>query len=60
MPEQPGDLRVVVVGASSGLGRSIAIGLARRGARVALLARRFVDRDSSRPLVGDVAADGER
>jgi NAD(P)-dependent dehydrogenase (short-subunit alcohol dehydrogenase family) len=30
----------VVVGASSGLGRSIAIGLTQRGARVALLARR--------------------
>ena len=40
MPEQPGDLRVVVVGASSGLRRSIGIGLAGRGARVALLARR--------------------
>jgi NAD(P)-dependent dehydrogenase (short-subunit alcohol dehydrogenase family) len=33
-------MRTVVVGASSGLGRSIGIGLARRGARVALLARR--------------------
>ncbi len=33
-------MRTVVVGASSGLGRSIAIGLARRGAHVALLARR--------------------
>lgn len=33
-------MRVVVVGASSGLGRSIAIGLARNGARVALMARR--------------------
>jgi NAD(P)-dependent dehydrogenase (short-subunit alcohol dehydrogenase family) len=33
-------MRTVVVGASSGLGRSIAIGLARRGAEVALLARR--------------------
>jgi NAD(P)-dependent dehydrogenase (short-subunit alcohol dehydrogenase family) len=31
--------RVVVVGASTGLGRCIGIGLARRGARVALLAR---------------------
>src|ERR1700739_4066168 len=36
-------LRTVVVGASSGLGRSIATGLGQRGARVALLARR-VDR----------------
>jgi len=33
-------MRTVVVGASSGLGRSIGIGLAKRGARVALLARR--------------------
>ena len=33
--------RVVVVGASTGLGRSIGIGLAQRGAHVALLARRL-------------------
>jgi NAD(P)-dependent dehydrogenase (short-subunit alcohol dehydrogenase family) len=33
-------LRTVVVGASSGLGRCIGIGLAQRGVRVALLARR--------------------
>ena len=33
-------MRTVVVGASSGLGRCIGIGLARRGAPVALLARR--------------------
>lgn len=33
-------MRVVVVGASSGLGRCISIGLARRGHHVALLARR--------------------
>jgi NAD(P)-dependent dehydrogenase (short-subunit alcohol dehydrogenase family) len=33
-------MRIVVVGASSGLGRCIGIGLAKRGARVALLARR--------------------
>src|SRR2546423_7245460 len=33
-------VRTVVVGASSGLGRCIGIGLARRGAHVALLARR--------------------
>jgi NAD(P)-dependent dehydrogenase (short-subunit alcohol dehydrogenase family) len=36
-----GTMRTVVVGASSGLGRCIGIGLARRGARVALLARRL-------------------
>jgi NAD(P)-dependent dehydrogenase (short-subunit alcohol dehydrogenase family) len=33
-------MRVAVVGASSGLGRCIAVGLGRRGAHVALLARR--------------------
>lgn len=33
-------MRAVVVGASSGLGRCIGVGLAHRGARVALLARR--------------------
>lgn len=33
-------MRAVIVGASSGLGRCIGVGLARRGARVALLARR--------------------
>jgi NAD(P)-dependent dehydrogenase (short-subunit alcohol dehydrogenase family) len=33
-------MRTVVVGASSGLGRSIGVGLAQRGAQVALLARR--------------------
>jgi NAD(P)-dependent dehydrogenase (short-subunit alcohol dehydrogenase family) len=35
-----GSLRVVVVGASSGIGRSIGLGLAAQGMRVALLARR--------------------
>ena len=34
-------MRVVVVGASSGLGRCIGVGLARRGAKVALMARRL-------------------
>jgi NAD(P)-dependent dehydrogenase (short-subunit alcohol dehydrogenase family) len=33
-------MRIVVVGASSGLGRCIAVGLGRRGEQVALLARR--------------------
>jgi NAD(P)-dependent dehydrogenase (short-subunit alcohol dehydrogenase family) len=33
-------MRAVVVGASSGLGKALAIGLAQRGAKVALLARR--------------------
>lgn len=36
-----GTMRTVVVGASSGLGRCIGIGLASRGAQVALLARRL-------------------
>jgi len=35
------ELRVVVVGASSGLGRCIGVGLTQRGARTALLARRL-------------------
>jgi NAD(P)-dependent dehydrogenase (short-subunit alcohol dehydrogenase family) len=35
------EMRVVVVGASSGLGRSLAVGLGGRGARVALLGRRL-------------------
>ncbi len=40
-PDDEGNvMRTVVVGASSGLGRCIGIGLAQRGARVALLARR--------------------
>lgn len=44
------DLRVVVVGASTGLGRCVGIGLAQRGARVALLARR-------EELIRDAAAE---
>jgi NAD(P)-dependent dehydrogenase (short-subunit alcohol dehydrogenase family) len=40
MSEPGGSVRTVVVGASSGLGRSIATGLAGRGHAVALLARR--------------------
>lgn len=42
--------RVVVVGASTGLGRSIALGLAGRGAKVALLAR-------SEGLLNEAAAE---
>jgi NAD(P)-dependent dehydrogenase (short-subunit alcohol dehydrogenase family) len=40
-------VRTVVVGASSGLGRCIAIGLAQRGAHVAMLARRKARLDSA-------------
>ena len=36
-----GRLKTVVVGASSGLGRCVGVGLAHRGGRVALLARRY-------------------
>jgi NAD(P)-dependent dehydrogenase (short-subunit alcohol dehydrogenase family) len=43
-------MRTVVVGASTGLGRCIGIGLARRGAQVALLARRH-------ELLADAAKD---
>src|ERR1700690_1036740 len=43
-------MRTVVVGASSGLGRCIGIGLAQRGAHVALLARR-------RELLDDAAKE---
>jgi NAD(P)-dependent dehydrogenase (short-subunit alcohol dehydrogenase family) len=48
-------LRTVVVGASSGLGRCIGIGLARRGAQVALLARRRERLDSAAQEAGSGA-----
>ena len=48
-------MRAVVVGASSGLGRCIGIGLARRGAQVALLARRRSRLDSAVAEAGDNA-----
>ena len=50
-------MRTVVVGASSGLGRCIGIGLARRGAHVALLARRrdMLD-DAAKEAGGDTLA----
>ena len=47
-------MRTVVVGASSGLGRSIAIGLTQRGAQVAMLARRRDRLDAA----GDEAGAG--
>jgi len=46
-------MRAVVVGASSGLGRCIAVGLGRRGARVAALARR---RDRLVETTGEIGA----
>ena len=45
-------MRTVVVGASSGLGRCIGIGLARRGAQVALLARRRARLDDAAEEAG--------
>jgi NAD(P)-dependent dehydrogenase (short-subunit alcohol dehydrogenase family) len=47
-------MRAVVVGASSGLGRCIGIGLAQRGAHVALLARR---RDKLEDAAKDAGGD---
>jgi NAD(P)-dependent dehydrogenase (short-subunit alcohol dehydrogenase family) len=46
-------MRAVVVGASSGLGRCIAVGLAKRGASLALLARRV---DRLRDAAGEAGA----
>lgn len=48
-------MRTVVVGASSGLGRCIGIGLAQRGARVALLARRRERLDAATKEAGPEA-----
>lgn len=48
-------MRAVVVGASSGLGRCIGIGLARRGANVALLARRRERLEGAAAEAGDGA-----
>lgn len=52
-------MRVVVVGASSGLGRCIGTGLAQRGAQVALMARRRerLDRAASEAGSGAVAIE---
>jgi len=50
-------LRTVVVGASSGLGRCIGIGLAQRGAHVAMLARRVGNlEDAAKEAGGDTFA----
>jgi NAD(P)-dependent dehydrogenase (short-subunit alcohol dehydrogenase family) len=59
-------MRVVVVGASSGLGRSIGLGLAKQGTQVALLARRRERLDAAAkeagegavPIVCDVVDEG--
>ena len=48
-------MRTVVVGASTGLGRCIGIGLAQRGARVALLARSRDKLDTAAAEAGDDA-----
>jgi NAD(P)-dependent dehydrogenase (short-subunit alcohol dehydrogenase family) len=45
-------MRTVVVGASSGLGRCIAIGLGRRGAKLAVLARRQERLDDTAGAIG--------
>src|SRR5690349_24568609 len=45
-------MKTVVVGASSGLGRCIGIGLAQRGAHVALLARRKARLDAAAQEAG--------
>jgi NAD(P)-dependent dehydrogenase (short-subunit alcohol dehydrogenase family) len=50
-------VRTVIVGASSGLGRCLAIGLAEKGARVAMLARRQERLEATaRELGGDARA----
>ncbi|HMQ28857.1 MAG TPA: SDR family oxidoreductase, partial [Acidimicrobiales bacterium] len=48
-------MRTVVVGASSGLGRCIGIGLAQRGDEVALLARRRERLESAAAEAGEHA-----
>jgi NAD(P)-dependent dehydrogenase (short-subunit alcohol dehydrogenase family) len=48
-------VRTVVVGASSGLGRCIGLGLAERGARVALMARRLERIEEAAQQAGDDA-----
>src|SRR5215813_6207075 len=48
-------MRVVVVGASSGLGRCIAVGLGRRGVDVALLARRSERLETAAAEIGSRA-----
>lgn len=48
-------MRTVVVGASSGLGRCIGVGLGQRGARVALLARRRERLETAAEEAGDGA-----
>ena len=52
-------MRVAVVGASGGLGRCIAVGLGRKGADVALLARRRERLESAAAEIGGRAASFE-
>jgi NADP-dependent 3-hydroxy acid dehydrogenase YdfG len=54
-------MRTVIVGASTGLGRCIAVGLAERGAQVALIARRKELLESAAAEAGDgaVAISGD-
>src|SRR6478736_4929503 len=52
-------MRVAVVGASGGLGRCIAVGLGRKGADVALLARRRERLESAAAEIGERAATFE-
>lgn len=53
MPDRDESPRTVVIGASSGLGRCIGTGLARRGHRVALLARRLDRLEEAAKEAGD-------
>ncbi len=61
MNERLSGKRILVVGASSGIGRAIAAGAAAAGARVAVTARRaekLAEIDAV-PIVGDVSADDD-
>ena len=52
--------RVVVVGASTGLGRCIGIGLAQRGEQVTLLARRLEKiQEAAQEAEDSAGADGQ-
>ncbi|HEX8179454.1 MAG TPA: SDR family NAD(P)-dependent oxidoreductase [Pyrinomonadaceae bacterium] len=57
MPAQWSEQVVLITGASSGIGRALAVELARRGARVGLLARRA---DALQQVVRDIETGGGR